>query len=148
MLVDQAEALVDHWRGILASHPHLAAYSAHPDGRPNPAYGAASKPRFVQWGRDVCQRPYDQAWLDYQHEIGLRHTHAKKNRTDGIDSPPHLSLRHVLAFAAVVMTTTRPFLARKGHPTEEVDRMYDAWCKAVMLHVTLWSEPYTALADW
>jgi hypothetical protein len=148
ILVDQAEALVDHWRGIIGAHPHLAAYSAGQDGRPNPAYSAASKPRFVQWVRDVCQRPYDQAWLDYQHEIGLRHTRAKKNRTDGVESAPHIPLRYVLAFAAVVITTTRPFLASKGHPPDEVDRMYDAWCKAVLLHVTLWSEAYVPLPDW
>src|SRR5437870_3263775 len=64
VLADQAEALVDHWRGILSAQPHLAAYSAGLDGRPNPAYGAASKPRFVQWVHDLCRRPYDQAWLD------------------------------------------------------------------------------------
>jgi hypothetical protein len=148
VLEDQAEALADRWRAIVAEQPHLAIYSAGPDGAPNPAYGAASKPRFVQWIRDVCFRPYDQAWLDYQHEIGLRHTRAKKNRTDGVESAPHIPLRYVLAFTAVVMTTTKPFLATKGHTAEEVDRMYDAWCKAVMLHVTLWSEPYAASADW
>ena len=148
ILVEQAEALVDHWRGIIAAHPHLAAYSAGPDGQPNPAYGAASRPRFVQWVRDVCQRPYDQAWLDYQHEIGLRHTHARKNQTDGVASAPHIPLRYVLAFTAAIITTTRPFLAGRGHSAEEVDRMYDAWCKAVILHVTLWSAAYVAPADW
>ncbi len=148
VLVEQAEALVDHWRGIIAAYPHLAAYSAGPDGQPNPAYSAASRPRFVQWVHDVCQRPYDQAWLDYQHEIGLRHTHARKNQTDGVASAPHIPLRYVLAFTAAIITTTRPFLASRGHPAAEVERMYDAWCKAVILHVTLWSEAYVAPADW
>lgn len=148
VLADQAEALVDHWRAIIAAQPHLAAYSAGLDGRPYPAYAAASRPRFEQWVRDVCQRPYDQAWLDYQHEIGLRHTHARKNQTDGVASAPHIPLRYVLAFAAAVITTTRPFLARRGHPAEEVERMYDAWCKAVILHVTLWSAAYVPHADW
>ena len=148
VLADQAEVLVDHWRAIIAAHPHLAAYSAGPDGRPNPAYAAASRPRFVQWVRDVCQRPYDQAWLDYQHEIGLRHTHARKNQTDGVSSAPHIPLRYVLAFAAVVITTTRPFLASRGHPAEDVELMYDAWCKAVIVHVSLWSEAYVPRADW
>jgi hypothetical protein len=148
ILADQAEALVDQWRATIAAHPHLAAYSAGPDGRPNPAYATATRPRFVQWVRDVCQRPYDQAWLDYQHEIGLRHTHARKNQTDGVASAPHIPLRYVLAFAAVIITTTRPFLAGRGHPAEEVEQMHDAWCKAVILHVALWSEAYVALADW
>jgi hypothetical protein len=28
----------------------------------------------------------DQDWLNYQHEIGLRHTRAKQNKTDHADS--------------------------------------------------------------
>lgn len=148
VLDDQAEALVDHWRSLIAAHPHLAQYSATPDGQPNTEYGAASRPRFVQWVRDVCRRPYDRAWLDYQHEIGLRHTHAKKNQTDGVASAPHIPLRYVLAFTAMVVTTTRPFLASKGHSADDVDRMHQAWTKAVMLHVTLWSAAYVSLSDW
>jgi hypothetical protein len=148
ILDDQAEALVDHWRGIVAAQPHLAIYSAGRDGEAYPAYGAASKPRFVQWVRDVCRRPYDQAWLDYQHEIGLRHTRLKKNRTDGVESAPHIPLRYLLAFTAVVVTTTKPFLAARGHPAAEVERMHDAWCKAVMLHATLWTRPYATPEDW
>src|SRR5207249_7165060 len=103
ILVDEADALVDHWRGIIAAHPHLASYSAGLDGQPNPAYSAASRPRFVQWVRDVCQRPFDQAWLDYQHEIGLRHTHAKKNQTDNANVlEDHVPLRCLLlAFTPV-----------------------------------------------
>ena len=148
VLIHQADQLVEHWRKLLAAQPHLAAYSRHPDGRVNSEYSESSRPRFVQWVRDVFERPLDQAWLDYQHEIGLRHTRAKKNQTDAADAPPHIRLRYLLAFSAVVMTSTRPFLAQSGAPAEEVDRMYEAWCKAVMLHVTLWSEPYVPPADW
>ncbi|MGV9347494.1 protoglobin domain-containing protein [Streptomyces spiralis] len=61
VLSPQAEAMVDTWRGLIAEQPHLAACSAHPDGRPNPEYSAASKPRFGQWITDVCTRPYDHA---------------------------------------------------------------------------------------
>jgi hypothetical protein len=78
ILTNQAEDLVDTWRQVIAGHPHLMQYSAGPEGTPDPHYSAASKPRFVQWVRDTCERPYDQAWLDYQHEIALRHTRAKK----------------------------------------------------------------------
>jgi hypothetical protein len=30
---------------------------------------AAVKPRFVRWVIDLLNRPFDQAWLDYQWEI-------------------------------------------------------------------------------
>ena len=33
-LADQAGEMVDAWRVELAGHPHLAVYSAHPDGTP------------------------------------------------------------------------------------------------------------------
>jgi hypothetical protein len=36
----------------------------------------------------------------------------------------------------------KPFLARKGHSAEVVNRMYDAWWKAMILQATLWSQPY------
>lgn len=57
-------------------------------------------------------------------------------------------MRYLLAFTAPVITTTRDFLRRNGHPAEEVERMHDAWAKAVMLHVTLWTWPYAKDGDW
>ncbi|HEX5501344.1 MAG TPA: protoglobin domain-containing protein [Thermomicrobiales bacterium] len=148
ILAGQAEDMVDTWRAVIATYPHLAHYSAGPDGEPNRRYSAASKPRFVQWVRDTCERPYDQTWLDYQHEIGLRHTRAKKNRTDDAASAPHIPLRYLLAFVPVVLLTTKPFLEKGGAPAEDVERMYAAWCKAVLLQVTLWSRAYCDAADW
>jgi hypothetical protein len=44
---------------------------------------AKVKKRFVQWVLNACFRPHDQAWLDYQEEIGQRPTPEKKNHTDG-----------------------------------------------------------------
>lgn len=148
VLGDQADAMVTAWRAYLGDHPHLARYSAHPDGRPNPEYSAASKPRFVQWIVDSCTRPLDQAWLDYQQEIGLRHTAQKKNQTDHADSTEHIPLRYLLAFTAMVIATGHEYLANKGHSPEDVERMHAAWTKSVMLHVTVWTRPYVAADKW
>lgn len=148
VLADQAETLVDTWRAIIASQPYLARYSAFPDGRANPAYATASRPRFVRWVIDICTRPRDQAWLDYQQEIGLRHTRAKKNQTDEADSAEHIPYRYLLAFVPVILLTTKEFLARQGHNAAEVERMHAAWTKAVLLHLTLWSRPYMGAGDW
>src|SRR3954466_16139664 len=54
ILVAEADALGDEWGGVIAPPPPLASYSAGPDSQLNPAYSAASRPRFVQWVRDVC----------------------------------------------------------------------------------------------
>ena len=147
VLDDQAEALVDHWRKVLGAQPHLAAYSSHRDGRPNPDYSAASGPRFVQWVRDTCMRPRDQAWLDYQEEIGLRHTPAKKNQTDGVHTPPVVPLRYLIAFVAVV-NPIRPFLCREKRSAEEIEEMQNAWSKAVLIQISLWSRPYVKEGLW
>ncbi len=133
----------------IGTQEHLAQWFYGPDGKPDEDYKAAVKRRFVQWVIDTCSRPYDQAWLDYQEEIGLRHTPDKKNTTDHARTPPVVPLRYLLAFSAVIVTTTKEFLARKGHSQAEVERMQDAWTKAVLLSVSLWSRPpYTKEGLW
>ena len=47
-----------------------------------------------------------------------------------------------------ITVTIRPFLEKKGHSKEEVDRMHAAWFKSVVLQVVLWSRPYTADEDY
>jgi hypothetical protein len=92
----------------------------------------------------VCTRPRDQAWLDHQHEIALRHASAKKNQTDGVESAPEVPLRYLVAFVFPIATTMCRFLEAKGHGRADVDSMHTAWFKAVVLHVCLWCQPYAA----
>lgn len=148
VLADQADDMVTAYRARLGEQPWLAAYSGHPDGSPNPEYGAATKPRFARWIIDACTRPLDQAWLDYQHEIGLRHTSAKKNRTDDADSLEQIPMRYLLAFTAVVIATAGDYLAAKGAPPAQVGRMQAAFTKSVMLHVTVWTRAYVDQPAW
>jgi Protoglobin len=79
----KAESMVDSWRAVIGSQSHLSRWFVKPDGVPDEEYKASIRRRFVQWVVDVALRPHDRDWLNYQHEIGLRHTPAKKNRTDG-----------------------------------------------------------------
>jgi hypothetical protein len=143
VLKDQTREVVAHWRiGIIANIPHLARHSRAPDGSPLPEYLARSNKRFEQWILDTCFRPYDQDWLNYQHEIALRHTSIKKNQTDGVDSTPFVPLDDIIAFTAVMNQTIKPFLAGKGHSVDEVGRMHQAWCKSVQLQLALWTHAY------
>ena len=144
VLADQTKQIVDHWRSsIIASIPNLARHSRSPEGNPIPEYLAKSNLRFEQWILDTCLRPYDQNWLNYQHEIALRHMAPKKNQTDGVRSTPYVPFRDILAFVAVMKDTIKPYLAAKGHSTEEVERMHRAWCKSLQLQMALWAAPYT-----
>lgn len=143
VLEDQIESVLDIWYDFVASLPHLAYYFSAPDGRLNSEYLSAVRLRFGQWIKDTCRACFDQAWLDYQQEIALRHTPAKKNQTDKVAAAAdHVPLRYMVAFIYPITATIKPFLSRKGHSAVEVDKMHQAWFKAIVLQVSLWSEPY------
>jgi hypothetical protein len=146
VLADQVDDVLELWYGYVGSHPHLVHYFSDPEGEPIGEYLERVRARFAQWVRDVCGRSYDDAWRDYQHEIGLRHTRVKKNQTDGVDSVPEIPLRYLVAFIFPITATMRSFLAAKGHAADQVDGMHSAWFKAVVLHVCLWCQPYAAEA--
>jgi hypothetical protein len=137
----QAETMVDRWRAIIGEQPHLLRWFLKPDGKPDEEYKAAVKKRFVQWVRDTCEREYDQAWLDYQHEIGLRHTPAKKNATDGGHTPPLVPLRYLITFAEIVAQSGRDFLIEAGIDRDEIEALHAAWRKSIVLQMACAVEP-------
>jgi hypothetical protein len=147
VLADQVDAILDVWYGFVASNPQLLASFSRPGGGPLGDYLAAVRARFGRWILDTAGAQYDQAWLDYQHEIGLRHHRAKKNRTDGAPSTDIVPFRDLFLLIFPVTFTLRPFLAKGGHSAEEVENMYRAWLKSCLLQVTLWSHPYLKDGD-
>jgi hypothetical protein len=144
VLGPRAERILDVWYGFVGSHDFLVESFAGADGAPNPDYLQAVRARFARWIVDLCTRDRDQAWLDYQHEIGLRHTSAKKNRTDQVTSTAsEIGLRYVIAFVVPLTVTIRPFLAEEITNAEELEATYQAWFKAVTLTAAMWAEPYS-----
>lgn len=144
----RAEEMVDSWRAVIASQPHLIQWFFGPEGRKDEEYAGKVKPRFVQWVVDVCVRPHDQSWLNYQEEIGLRHTPEKKNQTDHRKTPSLVPLRYLLAFIPVVASGIRKFLLDEGLPSADIEKLEGAWARAVHLHVTLWTRPYAKDGLW
>lgn len=144
---EQAERMVDAWRSVIAAQPHLAQWFMGPDGQPDDDYKARVKRRFMQWVIDVAVRDHNRDWLNYQEEIGLRHTPAKKNATDRKQTPAFVPLRYLLGFIPVVLPI-REFFAGHVQGETELQKLQDAWTKAVLLHVTLWSRAYTAPDLW
>jgi hypothetical protein len=143
ILADQTEAVLDVWYGFVASTPELVVYfKNNKTGAPDGAYLAAVRKRFGQWIVDTADANYDQAWLDYQYEIGLRHTTPKKNQTDKVDSVPLVNFRYLSALTIPVTTTLKPFLAKKGASAADVEKMHAAWVKSVLMQTILWSYPY------
>jgi hypothetical protein len=145
---DHVEAILDVWYGFVGSNPHLlASFSSRSDGKPLGDYLGAVRTRFGRWILDTARAEYDQRWLDSQHEIGLRHHRSKKNRTDGAPSTDIVPFRDLFLLIFPVTYTLKPFLAKKGHSAEDVEKMHAAWVKSCLLQVTLWSYPYVREGD-
>lgn len=143
ILADQTEAILDVWYGFVASTPELVVFFGDTrSGQPDGAYLAAVRKRFALWILDTADAKYDQAWLDWQYEIGLRHNRVKKNKTDGAYGPAQVDFRYLPALTIPITTTLKPFLAKKGASAADVEKMHAAWVKAVLLQAILWSHPY------
>lgn len=141
VLAGQTDAVLDLWYGYVGGNEHLLHYFTK-NGQPNMDYLGAVRARFGQWILDLCNRPYDQDWLNYQHEIALRHHSTKKNKTDGVDTVPIIHARYLVAFIYPITATIKSFLGNKGHSAADVDAMHNTWFKAVTLTSLLWCQPY------
>ena len=146
VLAPQVEDVLDVWYGFVGANEHLLASFSH-GGAPVAEYLGAVRKRFGRWILDTARAEYDQAWLDYQHEIGLRHHRTKKNTTDGVVAAPHIPFRNLFALVFPITQTLRPFLAKAGASAADVDAMHAAWVKSSLLQVTLWSHPYVKDGD-
>lgn len=148
LLAPQVEKILGVWYGFVGSNPHLVEAFVDPhSGQPDTHYLAAVRRRFGQWILDTASADYGQAWLDYQHEIGLRHHRTKKNRTDGAQGSTQVPFRYLIALLYPVTATLRPFLEGGGAEPAEVEKMHQAWIKSVLMQVILWSHPYVNQGD-
>ncbi len=130
------------WYGFVASTPELVVFfKNNKTERPDGAYLSAVRKRFGQWILDTADANYDQAWLDYQYEIGLRHTSPKKNKTDKADSFPSVNFRYLSALTIPITTTLKTFLAKKGASAADVEKMHAAWVKSVLMQSILLELP-------
>ena len=145
---DQVDAILDVWYGFVGSTPHLlASFTGKSDGKPLGDYLGAVRKRFGQWILDTTRAEYDQQWLDYQHEIGLRHHRTKKNLTDSAKSTAIVPFRDLFLLIVPVTTTLKPFLAKHGHSAADIEKMHAAWVKSCLLQMTLWTHPYVTKGD-
>jgi len=143
ILADQTDAILDVWYGFVASTPELVYFfSDARTGKPDGAYLEAVRKRFALWILDTADARYDQRWLDWQYEIGLRHNRLKKNKTDRAPSVAQVNFRYIPALTIPVTTTLKPFLAKKGASAADVEKMHAAWVKSVLMQTILWSQPY------
>lgn len=143
ILKDQTNDILDVWYGFVASTPQLVYFFGNKTtGKPEGEYLAKVRERFAMWILQTAEANYNQDWLNYQYEIGLRHYSTKKNKTDKVNSVPIIYYRYIPALTIPVTTTLKPFLAKKGASAEDVEKMYNAWLKSVLMQAILWGQPY------
>ena len=143
ILEDQTDAILDVWYGFVGGTPELVHYFGNAGtGQPDGAYLDAVRKRFALWIVDTANAQYDQPWLDWQYEIGLRHNKRKKNLTDGAPSVAQVNFRYIPALTIPITTTLVPFLSSKGAAPAQVSSMHAAWVKSVLMQSILWSHPY------
>ncbi|MCK6608132.1 MAG: protoglobin domain-containing protein [Flavobacterium sp.] len=143
ILKDQTNDILDVWYGFVAGTPQLLYFFGNTKtGKPEGEYLAKVRERFKIWILQTAEANYDQNWLNYQYEIGLRHYTTKKNKTDKAKAVPIVNYRYIPALTIPVTTTLKPFLAKKGASEHDVDKMYNAWLKSVLLQSILWGQPY------
>jgi len=142
VLEPSAEEILDTWYGFVGSTPHLLAFFSSKEGKPDGEYLARVRQRFIQWIYDTAGANYDQNWLNYQYEIGLRHHRIKKNETDNAKAVNHIPARYVIALTYPVTATLKPFLERSDYSANEVNAMQQAWVKSVLIQTILWTHPY------
>lgn len=146
ILAPQVDALLDVWYGFVGSHDFLLGYFATPEG-PNQDYLARVRARFGQWVLDTCAADFGPSWVAYAEEVGRRHA-AAKNATDGVVGAPEVvHFRYVVALTYPIYATVRPFLEKGARDAAHLERMHQAWLKAVLLNVILWSRAYVR-DDW
>lgn len=140
------EELLDVWYGFVGSHDFLLAYFSTAEG-PHHEYLSRVRARFGQWVRDTLSADFGPAWRAYQAEVGRRHA-SGKNQTDGVvGAPAVVHFRYMVALVYPIYATIRPFLARGARDNDHLERMHQAWLKAVLLNLVLWSEAYVK-EDW
>ncbi len=148
LLASRTDEVLDVWYGFVGAHDFLlASFTDSHTGQPLADYLGRVRARFGQWILDTARAEFDGDWLAWQLEIGRRHHRVGKNVTDGARAPALVPYRYLPLLAQPIVDTLRPFLAVEGVSRDEVDAMQNAWRKAVLLQVTLWSQPYIIDGD-
>ena len=149
LLAARTDEILDVWYGFVGAHDFLlASFVDTLSGQPLGDYLGRVRARFRQWILDTARAELDERWLAWQLEIGRRHHRIGKNLTDGARAPALVPYRYLPLLAQPIVDTLRPFLEGGGATRDEVDQMQNAWRKAVLLQVTLWSQPYVIEGDY
>lgn len=139
ILVNHTEEILNNWYDFILKNNYLAYYFAR-DGVPDLDYLQTLRPHFHQWIIDLCTRQEGNSWWQFEERIAAQLQ--LKPVSDGHMEPlPLIYLRYLSTFIYPVSEAGRPYLSAHNHPVAEVERMQQAWFKAISFSVLLWVYP-------
>lgn len=139
ILSSQTAALLDKWHEYILTNDYLSHYFTQ-NGQQDISYIKDLQPRFQNWIHSLCFPPQNEKWLKYEQLIH-QHYEGKPVTEFDMTSIPITFFRYLVTFIYPATASVRDFLTNKGHNTQEVDKMQQAWFKAVSLSVILWCYP-------
>ncbi len=104
--------------------------------------------RLAQWLLDICFRPIDENFVNYQYLIGIRHTFDGKGKADNVKTIPHIPMRYMITCIFPVTAVIRSFLERKFDDPKIVEKLYDTWFKLQVITTAFFCAHYTKEGWW
>lgn len=139
ILLPHTEDILDNWYDYILKNNYLAYYFTR-GGAPDLDYLQTLRPQFRQWLVDLCTRQEGNTWWQFEERIAAQLQLKPVAETD-LSALPLEYLRYMSTFIYPVAEAGRPYLSRHGHPAAEVERMQQAWFKAISFSVLLWVYP-------
>lgn len=139
ILVAHTEDILNNWYDYILKNNYLAYYFTR-DGAPDLDYLQTLRPHFRKWIIDLCTRQEGNSWWQFEERIAAQ-LQLKPASAGDMEPLPIEYLRYLSTFIYPVSEAGRPYLSRHGHPATEVERMQQAWFKAVSFSVLLWVYP-------
>jgi len=104
--------------------------------------------RLAQWLLDICFRPIDENFVNYQYLIGIRHTYDGKGKADNIESIQHIPMRYMITCIFSVTSVLKEYIEKKLEDPKLVDRLYNTWFKLQVITTALFCAHYAKEGWW
>jgi hypothetical protein len=99
--------------------------------------------RLAQWLLDICYKPLDEHFINYNYLIGLRHTYEEKGKADKIETIPHIPARYMITCLFPITAVLKNYIAKKVEDPVLTDKLYHTWFKLQVLTTAFFLIPYT-----
>lgn len=139
ILAAHTEDILNNWYAYIMKNNYLAHYFTR-NGMPDRDYLQTLRPHFRKWIFDLCTRQEGNAWWKFEERIAAQ-LPLKSITGNDMEPLPLIYLRYLSTFIYPVSEAGRPYLGGHGHPEAEVERMQQAWFKAISFSVLLWVYP-------